>query len=103
MPASAASAPRPPPQREPNTTAKLTMLGPGRNWQRANASLNSSALIQRRCSTTIRRAHGSTPPNAITETEAKPRKISVARAGGGVGRLADEVGGSATSSDMSED
>src|SRR6185295_6095880 len=50
------------PNREPNTTEKLTTLGPGRNWDSANASLNSSAVIHPRWSTIMRRAHGSAPP-----------------------------------------
>jgi hypothetical protein len=44
------------------------MFGPGRNWQREKTSLNSSALIQRRSSTIMRRAKGSAPPNAVADT-----------------------------------
>src|SRR6516225_6995299 len=75
-PASATAAPGAPPKREPNTTEKFTTFGPGRNWESANASLNSSDVIQRRCSTIIRRAHGSAPPNPEMETITKARKSS---------------------------
>src|SRR5581483_9235255 len=39
----------------------------GRNCDSENASLNSSAVIQRLRSTIIRRAHGSTPPKPETD------------------------------------
>src|SRR4029450_1872938 len=86
-PASATAAPGAPPKRDPKTTEKLTTLGPGRNWDRAKASLNSSAVIQRRCSTIIRRAHGSAPPKPEIETMTNARNSS-----GSVGRL---MGGAA--------
>ncbi len=93
-PASATAAPAAPPKREPNTTEKFTTLGPGRNWDNANASLNSSAVIQRRWSTIMRRAHGSAPPNPETETTTKARNSSSRE-----GRAATERDG-ATESDM---
>ena len=75
-PISASAAPGAPPMREPNTTAKLTMFGPGRNWQSENAALNSSAVTQRRSSTTMRRANGNTPPKPEIDATAKARKSS---------------------------
>src|SRR5580698_6209748 len=66
-PANAAMPPASPRNRAPNTTGKLTMLGPGRKWHSAKVSLNSSAVIQRCCSTMPRRANGSTPPNPATD------------------------------------
>ena len=47
-PMRAIAAPAGPPKRRPNTTEKLTRLGPGKNCASAKASLNSSAVIQRR-------------------------------------------------------
>src|SRR5437773_1380940 len=75
-PASATAAPGAPAKREPKTTEKFTTLGPGRNCERAKASLNSSAVIQCFCSTIIRRAHGSAPPKPETETITKERNSS---------------------------
>src|SRR5512143_1926488 len=72
-PASATAAPGAPPKRDPNTTEKFTTFGPGRNCDSANASLNSSAVIHRRCSTIIRRAQGSAPPNPEIDTTTKAR------------------------------
>src|SRR5262245_36262394 len=75
-PASATAAPGAPAKREPNTTEKLTTFGPGRNCDNANASLNSSAVIQCFCSTIIRRAHGKAPPKPETDTTTKARNNS---------------------------
>ena len=94
LPASATAAPAAPPKREPNTTEKLTTLGPGRNWDSANASLNSSAVIHPRWSTIMRRAHGSAPPNPEMETTTKARNSSSRE-----GRAATDRDG-ATESDM---
>src|SRR5262245_6866244 len=85
-PASATAAPGAPPKRDPKTTEKLTTLGPGRNCDRAKASLNSSAVIHRRCSTIIRRAHGSAPPKPEIETMTNARNSSDK-----VGRVTDGV------------
>ncbi len=41
-PAKAANPPAMPRKREPNTTDRLTMFGPGRKWHSAKVSLNSS-------------------------------------------------------------
>src|SRR5215831_10348925 len=71
-----ASAPGTPRTRTPNTALKLTMFGPGRNWHNARRSLNSSAVIQRLFSTSIRRAHANTPPKLDIETPAKARNKS---------------------------
>src|SRR5262249_55984266 len=70
-PASATAAPGAPPKREPNTTEKFTTFGPGRNCDKAKASLNSSAVIQPFCSTILRRAHGKVPPKPEIETITK--------------------------------
>src|ERR1700758_4691295 len=67
-PAKDATAPGTPCARDPNRIEKFTTLGPGRNWHSASASLNSLALIQARCSTMTRRAHGSTPPKPESDT-----------------------------------
>src|SRR4029453_15442053 len=85
-PASATAAPGAPPKRDPNTTEKLTTLGPGRNWDRAKASLNSSAVIPPRFSTIIPRAHGSAPPNPEIETMTNARNNS-----DNLGRVTDGV------------
>src|SRR3954453_1773216 len=61
-PANAAKPPATPRNRDPNTTDRLTMFGPGRKWHSAKVSLNSSAVIQRCWSTMPRRAQTSTPP-----------------------------------------
>src|SRR6476660_7244145 len=75
-PARATAAPGAPPKREPNTTEKFTTFGPGRNCESAKASLNSSAVIQCFCSTILRRAHGSAPPNPEMETTTKAENSS---------------------------
>src|SRR5512146_2502700 len=75
-PPSATTAPATPPKREPNTTEKLITLGPGRNWESAKVSLNSSVVIQRFCSTRARRAQGSTPPKPDTDISAKAKNSS---------------------------
>src|SRR5882724_578278 len=76
-PANAASPPANPPKRDPNTKERLTMLGPGRMWQSANVSLNSSAVIQRCWSTMLRRAQPSTPPKPASDILAKARNSSI--------------------------
>src|SRR5690242_3641670 len=57
------------------------MLGPGKNWHSPSKSANSAAVIQRRRSTIIRRAQGSTPPKPHSPTLRKPRN-SPPRLGG---------------------
>src|ERR1700751_2557408 len=89
-PAKAATAPATPPKRDPKTTDKLTMFGPGRKGHRANVSLNSSAVIHLCSSTMPRRAKASTPPKPASDIFANARN-SVITPGGGV--VAD-VGGS---------
>ena len=66
-PAKAAMPPAMPRNREPNTTDRLTMFGPGRKWHSAKVSLNSSAVIQRCWSTMPRRAQTSTPPKPASD------------------------------------
>ncbi len=61
-PKNAASAPGIPRNRAPSATERLMTFGPGRNWHNAKISVNSAGPSQRRRSTTIRRAQGSTPP-----------------------------------------
>src|SRR5690349_11377933 len=82
-PAKAASPPKMPPKREPNTTERLTMLGPGRKWQSAKVSLNSSAVIQRCCSTMPRRAQTSTPPKPASDILANATNSSAGLGGWG--------------------
>src|SRR5436190_4073302 len=93
-PAKAAHPPAKPPKREPNTKDRLTMLGPGRTWQSANVSLNSSAVIQRCWSTILRRAHPSTPPKPDSDIFAKARNSSM-RLGGSVGTDGSRFGSEA--------
>ena len=76
-PAKAAHPPAKPPKREPNTKERLTILGPGRIWQSAKVSLNSSAVIQRCWSTMLRRAQASTPPKPASDILAKARNSSI--------------------------
>src|ERR1700747_1767118 len=89
-PATAAKAASGPRIREPKITAKFTILPPGRKAHRAKASLNCSAVNQRRRSTMIRRAQAKTPPNPDSEIAAKAVNSSAmvgcggAAAGGGV-------------------
>ena len=64
----AAIAPINPRNFAPTQTATPTTFGPGMNWQRLRMSANSSSLIQRRCSTVIRRAQTSPPPKLQSET-----------------------------------
>src|SRR6516164_2335092 len=75
-PARATAAPDAPAKREPNTTEKFTTFGPGKNCDSANASLNSSAVIQCFCSTIMRRAHGKAPPKPEMDTTTKARNSS---------------------------
>src|SRR5215831_5368396 len=82
-PASAASAPSGPRMRAPKITAKLTMLPPGRKAHSAKASLNCSAVNQRRRSTMIRRAQASTPPKPDSEIAAKAKNSWAMLGGGG--------------------
>jgi|ERR1700720_2090098 hypothetical protein len=70
-PATAAKAPSGPRMRAPKITAKFTILPPGRKAHSAKASLNCSAVNQRRRSTMIRRAQAKTPPNPDSEIAAK--------------------------------
>src|SRR4051794_41877204 len=75
-PAKAENPPATPRNREPNTTDKLTMFGPGRKWHSAKVSLNSSAVIQRCWSTMPRRAQTSTPPKPASDILANARNSS---------------------------
>src|SRR6185312_4486683 len=96
-PATATAAAATPPKREPNTTEKLIVFGPGRNCDSAKVSLNSSAVIQPRLSTIIRRAQGKAPPRPDSDTAAKARNNSAS-----VGRAAAGADG-ATESAMAQD
>ncbi|MNW01132.1 hypothetical protein D3C71_1967250 [compost metagenome] len=71
-PISAANAPRGPRNFMPSATDRLMMLPPGRNWHRPSRSVNSGPLSQRCFSTTMRRAKGSAPPNAVRPSMRKP-------------------------------
>src|ERR1700754_1906480 len=81
-PAKAASPPKIPPKRAPNTTDRLTMFGPGRKWHSAKVSLNSSVVIHRCSSTMPRRANANTPPKPASDIFAKARN-RVTMPGGG--------------------
>src|ERR1700742_4789415 len=85
-PVKAARPPAMPRNREPNTIVRLTILGPGKKWHSAKVSLNSSAVIQRCCSTMARRANTSTPPNPASDILAKAINSAI-RLGGGVAKL----------------
>src|SRR6266702_1604594 len=76
-PAKAAMPPAMPRNREPNTTDRLTMFGPGRKWHSAKVSLNSSAVIQRCWSTMPRRAQTSTPPKPASDILANATNNSI--------------------------
>src|SRR5579872_4912815 len=80
-PENAAIAPGMPRRREPNTKVRLTMLGPGRKWQSAKVSLNSSAVIHLCSATMPRRAHTSTPPKPASDIFANATN-SLSRLGG---------------------
>src|SRR6185437_16805306 len=84
-PANAATPPASPRNRAPNTTDRLTMFGPGRKWQSANVSLNSSAVIQRCCSTMPRRANTRTPPKPASDILANATNNANRPGGGDVG------------------
>src|SRR5258708_18382071 len=72
-PTPAAKPPLRPAKREPTTTDRLTMLGPGRVWHRARVSLKALSVSHARLSTSIRRANGNTPPKPESPTERKAR------------------------------
>src|SRR5665213_346906 len=76
MPRKAAAEPARPRKRAPTAIERLTMLGPGRNWQSANVSRNSRSDSQCVSSTSLRRAQGSTPPKATAETIMKLKNSS---------------------------
>jgi len=90
--------------RVPKITAKLTMLPPGRKAHSAKASLNCSAVNQRRRSTIIRRAQARTPPNPDSEIAANTANSSAmvgrggSTAGGAVGAGGGAAGGTAGAS-----
>ena len=83
-PSAAATDPDGPRKRLPTMIDRLTMFGPGRNCDSDSTSMNSRSLSQRRCSTSMRRANGNTPPNPCMPTIRKPRN-SARREGGGGG------------------
>src|SRR5713101_10072740 len=94
-PAKAAMPPASPRKREPNTTDKLTMFGPGRKWHSAKVSLNSSDVIQRCCSTMPRRAQTSTPPKPASDILANATNSSSRLGGVGVGDVGISGAGTA--------
>src|ERR1700688_2415352 len=95
-PAKAAMLPGTPRKRDPNTTLRLTMLGPGRKWHSAKVSLNSSAVIQRCCSTMPRRAQTKTPPKPASDILANARNSSARP--GWMGGCEAEISGAGTAS-----
>ena len=70
-----------PRKRDPNTTLRLTMLGPGRKWHSAKVSLNSSAVIQR-CWSTMRAAPRPARRRSRRATFWRRRRNSSSRPGG---------------------
>src|SRR5580692_9477937 len=70
-----------PRKREPNTKERLTMFGPGRKWQSAKVSLNSSAVIHLCSSTMPRRAQTNTPPKPASDILANATNSAI-RLGG---------------------
>src|ERR1700760_2192206 len=99
-PQKAAMPPGMPRKREPNTTDRLTMFGPGRKWQSANVSLNSSAVIQRRSSTRPRRAKASTPPKPASDIRANAKNNAITVGGLGGGRSGAEMAAGGESEGM---
>src|SRR5258708_20113021 len=91
-PTPAAKPPLRPAKREPTTTDRLTMLGPGRVWHRGSVSLKAFSVSHARLSTSIRRANGNTPPKPESPTE---RKAWNSAHGPGA-TVADEGSGSMT-------
>src|SRR5882672_3658104 len=81
-PRNATIAPLTPNQRLPSTIDALPMFGPGRNWQRPIVSAKSACVSQRRSSTIVRCAHGSTPPNERAPMARKPMNSSLRLRGG---------------------
>ena len=73
-PRNATSAPDTPNQRLPSTIEALPMFGPGRNWHRPIVSAKSACVTQRRSSTIMRYAHGSTPPKERAPMARKPEE-----------------------------
>ena len=71
-PSKAHSAPRSPRNSIPTATDRLITLPPGRNWHSPSSSVNCSPLSQRRRSTSMLRASGSTPPKPISPNHRKP-------------------------------
>src|SRR5579883_2600010 len=76
IPRKAATDPGKPRNRAPTAIDRLTMLGPGKNWQSARVSRNSRSVSHLRSSTSLRRAHGNTPPKATAEISMKWRNKS---------------------------
>lgn len=72
-PSKAHSAPRSPRNSIPTATDRLITLPPGKNWHRPSSSVNCSAFSQRRRSTNMLRAIGSTPPKPISPSHRKPK------------------------------
>src|SRR6266567_8659761 len=81
-PAKAAILPATPRKRDPNTTLRFTTFGPGRKWQSAKVSLNSSAVIQRCSSTMPRRAKAKTPPKPASDIFANAKNSANTLGGG---------------------
>src|SRR5215212_3716204 len=98
-PVKAAMPPAMPRKREPNTTDRLTMFGPGRKWHSAKVSLNSSAVIQRCWSTMPRRAQTSTPPKPASDILANARNSSSSPGGIGGTMVGSSGAGTAAGGD----
>src|SRR5664279_6643165 len=102
-PAKAAMLPGTPRKRDPNTTLRLTMFGPGRKWHSAKVSLNSSAVIHRCWSTMPRRAKASTPPKPDSDILANAANSANRPGGAGIGRSGTAMAAGGESGGMDQD
>src|SRR5579859_2550400 len=101
-PAKAAMAPATPPNRDPNTTDKLTTFGPGRKWQSAKVSLNSSAVIHLCSSTMPRRAKASTPPKPASDIFANAKNSANTPGGADLAGLGSSGAGTSAGGDSKD-
>src|SRR6202051_760981 len=102
-PAKAAIPPAMPRNRDPNTTLRLTMLGPGRKWHSAKVSLTSPAVIHLCWSTMPRRAQTSTPPKPASDILANATNSAIRLGGADVGISAAATAAGGESGGMLKD
>jgi hypothetical protein len=67
-----------PPTRDPQTAQTSTMFGPGRNWHSATRSLNSSGVIQRFSTTSMRRWYDPIAPICLDNSPHRFNKLVAA-------------------------